>query len=101
MTGHQPPCNSTVSRPVVEVRHPPTHSAEPGVVMPETRTYLELSEEGDGAHKYYEVVVDGCDVTVTYGRIGAKGQTGTTTHATPQKAEADGKKKVAAKLRKG
>lgn len=69
--------------------------------MPETRTYLELSEEGDGAHKYYEVVVDGVDVTVTYGRIGAKGQTGTVTHATPEKAAADAKKKVAVKLRKG
>jgi len=69
--------------------------------MAQTRTYLELSEEGDGAHKYYEVVVDGLDVTVTYGRIGAKGRTDTTTHASAEKAEADAKKKVSAKLRKG
>ncbi|MYW00956.1 WGR domain-containing protein [Streptomyces sp. SID3343] len=69
--------------------------------MSETRTYLELSEDDGGAHKYYEVVVDGADVTITYGRIGAKGRADTTTYPTAEKAVADAKKKIAAKVRKG
>lgn len=38
--------------------------------------YLELSEEeaaGGSSHKFYAVVVDGCKVTITYGRIGTDG----------------------------
>ncbi|MDR3082794.1 MAG: WGR domain-containing protein, partial [Streptomyces sp.] len=49
-------------------------------------TYLELSQEGGGAHKFYEVTVDGQVVTVRYGRIGAAGQTQTTTFPTAEKA---------------
>jgi outer membrane protein assembly factor BamB len=64
-------------------------------------TYLELSEEGGGAHKYYEVVVRDCDVTITYGRIGAPGQTRTTTLATPDKAASFAAKKIGEKVKKG
>ncbi|MFH8800778.1 WGR domain-containing protein [Streptomyces sp. NPDC017936] len=66
-----------------------------------SRTYLELSQEGGGAHKFYEVAVDGQVVTVRYGRIGAAGQTQTTTFATPQKAQAAAARKVGEKIRKG
>lgn len=38
-------------------------------------TYLELSEDGGGAHKFYEVLVNGTEVTINYGRIGGAGQT--------------------------
>jgi predicted DNA-binding WGR domain protein len=64
-------------------------------------TYLELSQEGGGAHKFYEVAVDGHVVTVRYGRIGATGQTQTTTFPTAQKAQAAAAKKVGEKVRKG
>ncbi|MEU6806092.1 WGR domain-containing protein [Streptomyces neyagawaensis] len=64
-------------------------------------TYLELSQEGDGAHKFYEVTVDGQVVTVRYGRIGAGGQTQTTTFPTAEKARAAAAKKVGEKVRKG
>ncbi|PIM67970.1 molybdenum metabolism regulator [Streptomyces sp. JV178] len=64
-------------------------------------TYLELSQEGDGAHKFYEVTVAGQVVTVRYGRIGAGGQTQTTTFATAEKAQAAAAKKVGEKVRKG
>ncbi|MEU1529687.1 WGR domain-containing protein [Streptomyces fagopyri] len=64
-------------------------------------TYLELSQDGDGAHKFYEVGVDGPVVTVRYGRIGAAGQTQTTTFATPEKARSAAAKKVGEKVRKG
>lgn len=66
-----------------------------------TTTYLELSQEGEGAHKFYEVTVDGLVVTVRYGRIGAAGQTQTTTFATAAKAQAAAAKKVGEKARKG
>ncbi|MFI8191501.1 WGR domain-containing protein [Streptomyces sp. NPDC085946] len=64
-------------------------------------TYLELSQEDGSAHKFYEVTVNGCTVNVRYGRIGASGQTQTTTFATAQKAQAAAAKKVGEKVRKG
>ncbi|MFW6691119.1 WGR domain-containing protein [Streptomyces sp. MAR4 CNX-425] len=64
-------------------------------------TYLELSQEGGGAHKFYEVSVDGPVVTVRYGRIGAAGQTQTTTFPTAEKAKSAAAKKVGEKVRKG
>ncbi|WP_346349064.1 WGR domain-containing protein [Rhizohabitans arisaemae] len=64
-------------------------------------TYLELSEDGGGAHKYYEVIVSGLDVTITYGRIGETGQTKTSTFATAEKALAAATKKIGEKTRKG
>lgn len=64
-------------------------------------TYLELSQEDGGAHKFYEVAVEGVVVTVRYGRIGAAGQVQTTSFATEQKAQAAAAKKVGEKIRKG
>ncbi|MCZ7416039.1 MULTISPECIES: WGR domain-containing protein [unclassified Streptomyces] len=64
-------------------------------------TYLELSQDGGGAHKFYEVTVDGMTVTVRYGRIGAVGQTQRTTFPTAEKARAAAAKKVGEKVRKG
>lgn len=64
-------------------------------------TYLELSQEDGTAHKFYEVVVDGVVVTVRYGRIGASGQTQTTTFPTADKARSAAAKKVGEKVRKG
>lgn len=66
-----------------------------------TKTYLELSQDGGGAHKFYEVTVDGTLVSVRYGRIGATGQTQTSTFATPEKARAAAAKKIGEKVRKG
>lgn len=64
-------------------------------------TYLELSEEGGSAHKYYLVEVAGADVTITYGRIGTSGQVRSSRHATLQKAAAFAEKKIGEKVRKG
>ncbi|GGV37207.1 WGR domain-containing protein [Streptomyces spectabilis] len=68
---------------------------------PESTTYLELSQDGGGAHKFYEVTVAGLLVTVRYGRIGAAGQMQSTTFATAEKARAAAAKKVGEKVRKG
>lgn len=68
--------------------------------MAET-TYLELSEDSGGAHKFYEVTVDGVAVTVRYGRIGAAGQVQESSFATVAKARAAAAKKVEQKVRKG
>lgn len=64
-------------------------------------TYLELSEAEGSSHKFYEVTVDGTEVTIRYGRIGDRGQTQTKTHPTSEKAKADAAKKINEKLRKG
>ena len=37
------------------------------------KTCLELSEEGGGSHKFYEVTVKGKEVTIRFGRIGDPG----------------------------
>ncbi len=65
------------------------------------RTYLELSQEGGGAHKFYEVTVDGLTVSVRYGRIGAAGQSQTSSFPTAEKARAAAAKKIGEKVRKG
>ncbi|WP_405140950.1 WGR domain-containing protein [Sphaerisporangium sp. NBC_01403] len=69
--------------------------------MPPRSTYLELSEDAGSAHKFYEVVVSGTQVTITYGRIGEQGQTKVSAFATAEKAEAVAAKKIGEKVRKG
>lgn len=69
--------------------------------MTDSTTYLELSEDGGGSHKFYEVVVSGADVTITYGRIGDPGKATTKTHPTVAKAVAEAAKKIGEKKRKG
>jgi predicted DNA-binding WGR domain protein/outer membrane protein assembly factor BamB len=67
---------------------------------PET-TYLELSEQDGGSHKFYEVTVTGAEMTVRYGRIGDAGQASTTTFTDAAKARATAAKKIGEKVRKG
>lgn len=65
------------------------------------RTYLELSEEGGSAHKFYEVSVEHAKLTIRYGRIGDAGQTQVKEFASPEKAQAEAQKKIADKTKKG
>src|SRR6185436_1666595 len=65
------------------------------------RTYLELSEEGGGSHKFYEVTVTGSNVKVRYGRIGDQGQEKSTKFNNPAAADAAAAKQIAEKRRKG
>lgn len=65
------------------------------------RTYLELSEDGGGSHKFYEVIVDGCEMRIRYGRIGDQGRLQAKTFATPEKAKAEAQKKIKSKMKKG
>lgn len=69
--------------------------------MPADTTYLELSEDSGSAHKFYEVTVDGADLTVRYGRIGDQGQVKKSTFTTPEKAKSEASKKIGEKVRKG
>ncbi|MFI1917480.1 WGR domain-containing protein [Nocardia sp. NPDC020380] len=64
-------------------------------------TYLELSEDSGSAHKFYEVIVAGTQVTIRYGRIGEPGQTKVSSFASEEKARAAAAKKVGEKVRKG
>ncbi|CAA6816395.1 MAG: FIG00814329: hypothetical protein [uncultured Sulfurovum sp.] len=65
------------------------------------KKYLELSEDTGAAHKFYEVTVEGCDMSIRYGRIGAKGTCSVKTLATHEKALAEAGKKIKAKEKKG
>ncbi|MFI7094570.1 WGR domain-containing protein [Streptomyces lydicus] len=69
--------------------------------MSETTTYLELSQDGGGAHKFYEVTVRDTDVSVRYGRIGADGQRQLSSFPTREKAQAAAARKIGEKVRKG
>ena len=69
--------------------------------MPDQKTYLELSEDNGGSHKFYEVVVSGSEVTIRYGRIGDKGQAKTTKYKNPAEAASEAAKQVSAKKKKG
>ncbi|MBN8609033.1 MAG: DUF4132 domain-containing protein [Deltaproteobacteria bacterium] len=57
-------------------------------------------EEG-GSSKFWEVSVDGTDMTVTYGRIGTTGQTKTKSFATNEAAQKEADKLVLEKTKKG
>jgi predicted DNA-binding WGR domain protein len=63
--------------------------------------YLELSEDGGGAHKFYQVTREGTQVVVRYGRIGAQGQEQHASFPTVEKAKAAMAKKIGEKVRKG
>lgn len=69
--------------------------------MSAVTTYLELSETGGGAHKFYEVTVDGAEVAIRYGRIGASGSVKTSSFPSAAAARAAADKKIAEKARKG
>ena len=63
----------------------------------------EYSEDGGvtGSHKFWEVSVQGTQMTVRFGRIGSRGQTQVKSFASPQEAYQAAEKISAEKLRKG
>ncbi|WP_211365564.1 WGR domain-containing protein [Polyangium fumosum] len=65
------------------------------------RTYLELSEDGGGSHKFYEVLIDGTKVSIRYGRIGDGGQKQEQKFRTAAEATAFAQKKINEKKKKG
>ncbi|MRG93188.1 WGR domain-containing protein [Polyangium spumosum] len=65
------------------------------------RTYLELSEDGGGSHKFYEVVIDGTKVSIRYGRIGDGGQKQEQKFRTAAEALGFAQKKINEKKKKG
>ena len=59
-------------------------------------------EFSDGkSNKFWQIAVDGCDVTTHWGRIGANGQRKTKTLASPAAAQADADKQIRSKTKKG
>ena len=65
------------------------------------KTYLELSESAGVAHKFYEVITDGTNVSIRYGRIGTAGRTQVKALPNAAKANAFAQKKISEKVRKG
>ncbi len=69
--------------------------------MATQRNYLELSQDAGVSHKFYEVIVDDCTMSIRYGRIGTNGQKSSKTFPTHEKALAEAAKKVKSKAKKG
>jgi predicted DNA-binding WGR domain protein len=67
--------------------------------MTQETTYLEFSDEK--SHKFYEVTLNGLAVTIRYGRIGDAGSASTKTYDTEATAQAEFKKAINSKLKKG
>jgi predicted DNA-binding WGR domain protein len=63
--------------------------------------YLELSENDAVSHKFYEVIINGTQVTFRYGRIGTNGRTETKTYSSPEMASIETNKKIKQKLKNG
>lgn len=63
--------------------------------------YLELSDSSTQAHKFYELVRAGNQITVCFGRIGTKGQAKITTYDSVQIAQREAEKIIKEKLKKG
>jgi predicted DNA-binding WGR domain protein len=53
------------------------------------------------SEKFWEISVEGSEVTVRFGKIGAQGQTTVKTLASEEAAEAEAAKLIAAKMKKG
>lgn len=66
-----------------------------------TKTYLEFSDPNGAEHKFYEVTVDGADLTIRYGRIGTEGQSSTKAFPDAAKAQAEADRKIREKRKKG
>lgn len=65
------------------------------------KVYLELSEDNGSSHKFYEVIVDGNELTVRYGRIGTDGSKTSKVFQTLEAAQKEAIKKVNSKKKKG
>jgi len=55
----------------------------------------------ENSEKFWEISVEGSEVTVRFGKIGAQGQTTVKTLASGEVAEAEAAKLIAAKTKKG
>ncbi|WP_239312335.1 WGR domain-containing protein [Plantactinospora mayteni] len=78
-----------------------TPTPEAQTLMSQETTYLELSEVDGSSHKFYEVTVDGPELTVRYGRIGDAGQVKRNVFANADRAQKEASKKIGEKVRKG
>jgi parallel beta-helix repeat protein len=60
-----------------------------------------LEYQEGSSHKFWEVQVDGTDVTTRWGRVGTKGQSKTKSHADSESAQRDADKQAKKKQAKG
>jgi DNA ligase-1 len=77
-------------------------AAQPAAPQPSQAPAVRRFEFVEGkASKFWEIAVNGCDVTVNYGRIGAAGRTQTKTFADPAAAQVHAAKLIEEKTNKG
>lgn len=65
------------------------------------KSYLEFSDELKNSHKFYEVTIQGNQVTFRFGRIADDGQTKTEIYETHEQAQVHVERKIQEKLKKG
>lgn len=95
------PAAAAPAEPAASAPAPAAPAPAPAPAAAGNRTYLELSEDGGGSHKFYEVIVDKTKVSIRYGRIGDPGQKQEQKFGSAAEAEAFAKKKIGEKTKKG
>lgn len=81
---------------------PAKEAAKVVVAQPMATAGARRFEFSEGkSDKFWEIAVDGCDVTVRYGRIGADGQSKAKTFGDPAAAQQHAEKLIDEKTRKG
>ena len=84
-----------------ETKETTTEKEEAPVLSPGELAFERLEYTEGASNKYWQVVVDGTNVHVQYGRIGNNPQTSVKTFETGQKAITEKEKMIAKKLAKG
>src|SRR5262245_48128610 len=70
-------------------------------LIPRSRAMRTFQFSDAKSHKFWNIEVSGSSFTVTYGKVGAAGQTQTKSFASPEQAQAEADKLVREKTKKG
>jgi predicted DNA-binding WGR domain protein len=74
---------------------------EPDKVVPESGRGRRFEFKADGSSKFWEALLQGCDLHIRWGRIGTDGQSQIKSFPTTLKAQSEHDKLVAEKVKKG
>jgi predicted DNA-binding WGR domain protein len=74
---------------------------EGGIELPHSKVPRYFEFVDDSSSKFWEITLNGNDVTTCWGRIGSDGQSKTKSFGSPEKAQAEYDKLIAEKTEKG
>jgi predicted DNA-binding WGR domain protein len=89
------------AEPIAKSRPAPVRTLVTSVTPSEPSVPRHFTCSEEGSSKFWEVVVDGNQLTIRFGRIGTNGQTQTKTFTTPEAAGREQEKLIRSKLAKG